>query len=106
MQRLAKNSIVSLFLVYAFLFSSGVSLAFEQGEQPRFCCEKESQEEQRDNAACPGIDCLCISCISLAPVHPFHINNAPLTESACYHGSRPVNLSGYFRSLERPPESC
>jgi hypothetical protein len=103
---LAKNSFISILLVYAFLLSSGISTGFDQIAQPRVCCENEAQDKHSNNGACPDSDCLCMSCISLAPVQSFHINKAPLMESAGADRSQTMHISDFFRSIERPPKSC
>jgi hypothetical protein len=106
MQRLAKNSIVSIFLVSAFLLSTGISLGFIPSELPSACCEKETQKEHSDTTTCPDTGCLCISCISLAPVHSYHNDNTPFLASTGDNRRQPCCVSGYSRSIERPPENC
>ena len=106
MLHVAKNGIVSVLLVYAILLSSGISLGFEQSAQPRICCEKEAQDEHSNNAACPGSDCLCLSCISLGLFPSFRIDQASLVESVGVNRSHSMHISVFFRSIERPPKSC
>lgn len=106
MLHLAKNSIISVLLVYAFLLSSGISTGFEQTAQARACCENEAQDKHSNNATCPDSGCVCMSCISLAPVQSFHIDKASFMESVGVNRSRPMHISDFYRSIERPPESC
>lgn len=105
MRQPAKNITVTVFLVFAFLVYSGSSFGAPQGEE-QLCCEKESQEEPRNSETCAGTDCLCISCIPIAPGNQFYIDNSPLVGAAVHERARTLLVSGHSRLLERPPQSC
>lgn len=101
---LVKKSIIPVLLACAFLASSGMALGSPQ--EPVACCEKEAGKEAAPGPGCSGPDCICLSCISIASVRSFHMDNASLTGAAGFNRSQPVLRSGYFRSIDRPPKSC
>jgi hypothetical protein len=105
MQRLI-NHCMGLFLVFAFLLSSGMGLELSRTGPSRDCCEKEAQGEDADNAACPGPDCLCISCISLVPVSSFQMDKTSFMGPGRSNRPQPIRTSGHSRSIEHPPKSC